>query len=109
MVPCRSTPIQLGYSTVTFGRFSKMATAGPALIILECLIWPGCILPAASGEDAMTAVLYTASDFPSLARGIDPGLAGEATVHVWSPSQDEWRLTATEGTLALHHKGGPRD
>ena len=40
----------------------------------------------------MTAALYTASDFQKLASGVDPGFVGEATVQVWAPSQDEWRL-----------------
>ena len=53
--------------------------------------------------------IYTASDFPSLAQGVDPGLAGEATVQVWAPRGNEWRLTAADGTLTLHHQIGPGD
>src|SRR5579883_323254 len=56
-----------------------------------------------------TAALYTASDFPELARGVDPGFAGEATVQVWAPSQDDWSLTAEGETLALHLRNKPGD
>src|SRR5262249_44683745 len=52
---------------------------------------------------------YMASDFPELARGVDPGFAGEATVHVWAPSQDDWSLTADGGTLVLHLRTKPGD
>ena len=57
----------------------------------------------------MTAALYTASDFPKLASGVDTGFDGEATVQVWAPSQDEWRLTVADGTLTLFRQGKSGD
>jgi len=94
---------------VSSGRYSNRGSTGSALIILVCLVWPGRILAARAGDDAGTAALYTASDFPSLARGIDPGLSGLATVQVWAPAQDEWRLTAADGTLTLVRQGNSGD
>ncbi len=57
----------------------------------------------------VTSVLYTASDFPALARGVDHGLSheaprfpGEAAVSVWAPWSDGWKLTAgDDGTITL--------
>ncbi len=92
-----------------FERLAKTATAGFALISLVCLVCPGRMLAGTTGDDANTARLYTASDFPSLARGIDPGLAGDVAVQVWAPSQDDWRLTVAAGTLTLHHAGRTGD
>ena len=56
-------------------------------MIAACLMSPalGCPGTAAPAPSA----LYTASDFPALARGVDPGFTGEAAVSVWAPSQDE--------------------
>ena len=64
-----------------------------------------------------TSVLYTASDFPALARGVDHGLSheaprfpGKAAVSVWAPSQDEWSLTAgDDGTITLKLRSRPGD
>ena len=57
-----------------------------------------------------TSALYSASDFPALAVGVDPGLAGEAAVSVWAPSQDEWSLTSGEvKTITLKLRSKPGD
>jgi hypothetical protein len=58
---------------------------------------------AAQGPGPAPEVLYTASDFPILAEGVDPGFAGVASVHVWSSSQDEWSLTPGPENLTLNH------
>jgi hypothetical protein len=64
---------------------------------------------AGPGPGPATAALYTASDFPELARGVEPGWGGGASVHVWAPSQDEWSLTRDGGTLTLHLRKKPGD
>ncbi len=61
-----------------------------------------------NADEPITSTIYPASDFPSLAVGVDPGFVGEATVSVWAPSRDDWSLT-TEGetiTLKLQHRPG---
>jgi hypothetical protein len=45
--------------------------------------------------------LFTASDFPRLAEGIDPGFTGEAAVRVWSRSDQHWTLQREGNTLTL--------
>jgi hypothetical protein len=67
---------------------------------------PGFAAEARLG--AVSAALYTASDFQDLARGVETGLAGETAVHVWAPSQDEWSLSFNTGTITLRvrHKSG---
>ena len=52
-----------------------------------------CHSAIALAQGSAPAVLYTASDFPALADGVDTGLAGDVDVQVWAPSQDEWSLT----------------
>src|SRR5262245_432705 len=61
---------------------------------------------AAQGEpNPASSVIYAASDFPALARGVDPGFVGEAVVSVWAPSQDDWSLTISDdGTATLNHR-----
>jgi len=53
--------------------------------------------------------LFLASDFPRLAGGVDPGIAGEAAVLVWATGQDQWRLTVSGETLTLHFQTKPGD
>jgi hypothetical protein len=64
---------------------------------------------AAQGPDSPPAVLYSASDFPALAAGVDPGFSGEASAFVWAPSQDEWSLTPGAESLTLKLQGKPGD
>ena len=65
---------------------------------------------AQSPPNASLSLIYTASDFPALAQGVDPGIDGEATVSVWAPSQDEWSLTAgDDGTVTLKRQGKTGD
>ena len=64
---------------------------------------------SAADEPALSpAAVFTASDFPSLAEGVRPGLAGVVNVSVWAPPGDSWRLENANGTpaLACTHKGG---
>ncbi|HEX3449019.1 MAG TPA: hypothetical protein VHS97_12245, partial [Isosphaeraceae bacterium] len=58
---------------------------------------------------APAAALYVASDFPTLSRGFDPGLADEVIVRVWAPAQDEWRVTFSDETVTLHLRSKPGD
>ena len=60
------------------------------------------------GDAASAATLYTASDFTELAQGVDAGFAGPATLRVWAPPGDLWRLTEADGviTLSLASKEG---
>jgi hypothetical protein len=70
------------------------------------------VLPgaAAQGPVAVPSALYTASDFPALARGVDPGFSGETAVSVWAPAQDDWGLTTgEEGTITLKLRSKPGD
>jgi hypothetical protein len=78
---------------------------GPFLL---CAALPGAVL-AASGSPASPQALFVASDFPRLAEGVSLGIEGDATVSVWAPSQDEWRIVATEETLTLHLGRKPGD
>ncbi len=74
----------------------------------ESIAWPLIVVAITSpmpvaAQDTSPAVLYTASDFPALADGVDPGFAGEASVYVWSSSQDEWSVKPVSESLALTH------
>jgi hypothetical protein len=65
---------------------------------------------AAQGPAPVTSALFSTSDFPALARGLDPGFSGEAVVSVWAPSQDDWSLTAgDDGAITLKLRSGPGD
>ena len=60
---------------------------------------------AAQGPAPAPSALYTTSDFPALARGVDPGFTGKAAVSVWAPSTDGWSLTAGgDGTITLKRR-----
>jgi len=74
-------------------------------VFFSLLAWAGSPMSVAAAKEdlgAATTALYTASDFPKLAQGVDPGFTGEATIHIWAPSRDAWRLTPGDGTLTLH-------
>ncbi len=64
--------------------------------------------PVRAAEDAPIAV-FTASDFPKLAEGVNHGFAGLVRVHVWAPPGDEWHLTTDNGILSLILKTKPGD
>lgn len=73
-----------------------------------CAVMP--VLPRAAAQGPSPSVIYTASDFPALARGVDPGFDGEAAVSVWAPSQDDWSLKAgDDGSIALTRRDRPGD
>ncbi len=80
---------------------------------LACLVMNVVLFPpsraAAQGPATPPAVLYTASDFPALADGVEPGFSGEASVFIWAPSQDEWSLTPGAKALVLTLRSKPGD
>ena len=83
--------------------------ARPFWIVCVLFSWPawaGPSAPVAAAEEKTIApsALYTASDFPRLAQGVDAGFTGDATIHIWAPSQDEWHLTSGAGTHTLHYQ-----
>lgn len=70
----------------------------------------GMLAAVAVGQEAprSKAALYTASDFPTLARGVDPGFSGEAVVSVWGPSTDAWKLRpGSDGVILLERRDRP--
>ncbi len=74
-------------------------------VFFSLLAWAGSTMSVAAAKEdsgAATTALYTASDFPKLAQGVDPGFVGEATIHIWAPSGDVWRLSPEKGTVTLH-------
>jgi hypothetical protein len=76
------------------------------------LAWVGSPMSASAAKEdvgAEATALYTASDFPRLAHGVDPGFAGEATVHIWAPSGDAWRVSSDNGTLTLQFQSDGGD
>ncbi len=46
-------------------------------------------------------MVFTASDFPALAGGIEVRTSGDAVAHVWSPASQEWRLSQDGDTVSL--------
>ena len=52
-------------------------------------------------EGPAVSRLYTASEFPRLARGVELPRAGEYTVKVWSDSRRTWALTVEDGNVVL--------
>ena len=75
-----------------------------ALLALVGLTTSSLSVHGAEAAPSVPAVLYTASDFPRLAGGVDPGLAGEVTIKVWAPPRDEWRFATENGTVTLAFK-----
>ena len=73
------------------------------LVLVGSMTLPAMVHAAEESPPA-PAVLYTASDFPRLAQGVDTGLAGLVNVDVWAPPRNEWRLTSENGTLTLSLK-----
>jgi dienelactone hydrolase len=55
------------------------------------------------------AAIYSASDLPKLAEGVDPGITGAVHVAVWAPPRDRWQMSADNGTLSLKLKREPGD
>jgi hypothetical protein len=71
---------------------------------------PRPVAVAQGPRSPATSVLYTSSEFPILADGVEVGFAGEAAVSVWAPSQDDWSLKAgDDGTIALSLRSKPGD
>ncbi len=54
-----------------------------------------------AGTAAQASLVFTASDFPSLAAGVEVGRSGEVLAQAWSPTGREWRLSQEGDTLNL--------
>ncbi len=81
-----------------------------ACLAMEVAVYSQAVSVAQGPRSPATSALYTASDFPALAQGVDPGFAGEAGVAVWAPSKDEWSLTAgDDGSITLKVRSKPGD
>jgi hypothetical protein len=61
------------------------------------------LLPGVRADEPMPTVsrLFTASEFPRLARGIELPRPGEYTVKVWAPARQSWTATADGPRLTL--------
>ena len=53
--------------------------------------------------------VFTASDFPALAEGIDLKTSGELSVHAWAPANAGWKLTQDGETVTLTSSPAPGD
>ncbi len=81
-----------------------------SLLVLVGFVAMSLPVSAVADETAGAAAVYTASDFPRLAEGVDPGFAGPAVIQVWAPPRDDWRVTTANGTITLtctHKDGDP--
>ncbi len=68
----------------------------------------GMAVASAQEPARRPAALYTASDFPALARGVDLGFSGEAVAAVWAPSSETWSMTAGgDATITLTRRDRP--
>ncbi len=56
--------------------------------------------PAAGSSPGMN-MIFTASDFPALAGGIEVRTSGDAVAQIWSPASQEWRLSQDGDTVNL--------
>ena len=56
----------------------------------------------AAGSTTCANMVFSASDFPALAAGIEVRTSGEAVAQVWSPANQEWRLSQDGDTVVLH-------
>jgi dienelactone hydrolase len=78
-------------------------------ILLSCssvaaLVMQAAALQATAGADEPKPTdsrLFTASEFPRLARGIQLPRPGEYTVKVWAPARQRWTLAADGSNLTL--------
>jgi hypothetical protein len=55
-------------------------------------------------------MVFTASDFPALAGGIEVRTSGDAVAQTWSPASQEWRLSQDGDTVnlwSLEKRGDP--
>ena len=54
-----------------------------------------------AGSSPCASMVFTASDFPALAGGIEVRTPGDAVAQVWSPASQEWRLSQHGDTINL--------
>ena len=78
----------------------------PNLRVILTILAPAlAILPApadsAEAPRPAEARLYTASDFPDLARGVASPFRGETSVKAWAPARQRWSMAAEGGALTL--------
>jgi dienelactone hydrolase len=55
----------------------------------------------AAGSSPVASMVFTASDFPTLAGGIEVRTSGEAVAQIWSPASQDWRLSQDGDTVNL--------
>ena len=66
------------------------------------VLGPGRVLAQTPGQTSQEkGLIFTASDFPTLADGIEPGLSGDVPLRVWSPARQEWKLAQDGDTATL--------
>ena len=93
-----------GRSIVNSRHRSHVSRKRFLLVALGCAVAFAIPSTAAAAKEAPSGVIYTASDFPRLGEGIDPGLSGEVFVSVWAPAQQTWHLSLNEQTLTLRNE-----
>jgi dienelactone hydrolase len=79
--------------------------------VLFFLLCQGTLLAqiAAPPAGLTTGPVFTANDFPALAKGVDPGVAGEVALRVWVPASQDWHLTQDGDTVSLKSTAGGHD
>ena len=80
---------------------SRIFKAGVSITALTLLAQLTAVTAFARAIEPPSGAIYTASDFPRLAKGVDPGFSGEAFASVWAPAGESWRLTTQGGTITL--------
>src|SRR5689334_9244820 len=84
---------------------AKPATPLPlALAILGSLGVGWSLRVSAQEGPAPVTRLYSASDFPQLARGVELPADGRYTIKVWAPTRQEWSVAVDGTTLTLAFK-----
>src|SRR5262249_55383902 len=78
---------------------------------IPVLLWAACTaaVRADGTNQEPSGALFVASDFPRLAKGVYPGIAGDAAVLVWASAQEDWHLVFASGTITLQVRKKPGD
>jgi dienelactone hydrolase len=89
------------------------STLARSLLLIKLAVLAGACHPQARAGEAKAGptprAIFTASDFPALADGIDLKTSGEFTVHAWSPANSGWKLAQDGDTVRLTCTLGPGD
>ena len=88
---------------------SSVSKRSAALALLGYLIVLSSFSAGATASGASTGAIYTASDFPRLAQGVDLDFSGTAFVSVWAPGDENWQMTSEGGTITLKKDAKPGD